>query len=83
MTTWFKKEDGILHTPFTGARCIIAQREPNGESLYTSHAIFDIIHKDDTTIKCFILLDDGIGEIITLDKVVAYTTYDITELKGL
>lgn len=82
-TKWIKQIDGYLATPFTGTHCIIAQRDIDGESLYTSHAMFDVIHHKDKLIKCFTLMDDGIGEIITLDKVVAYTTYDTNELKGL
>ena len=83
-TKWIKQIDGYLATPFTGTHCIIAQRDNDGESLYTSHAFFDVIYNTDgKLIKCFLLLDDGIGEIITLDKVVAYTTYDTNELKGL
>lgn len=80
-TKWIKQIDGYLATPFTGTHCIIAQRDNDGESLYTSHAMFDSIPSKYS--KCFVLLDDGIGEIITLDKVVAYTTYDTNELKGL
>lgn len=82
-TKWIKKVGEYLATPFTGTHCIIARRDRDGESVYTSHAMFDVVQSKESLIKCFVLMDDGIGEIITLDQIVAYTTYDTDELKGI
>lgn len=82
-TKWIKPIGEIFPTPFVGTHAIIARRDNDGVSLYTSHAMFDTVHMNGELVKCFTLMDDGIGEIITLDKIVAYTTYDTNELKGI
>lgn len=72
-TRWIKRIEGYLIPPPINSHCIIAclDNENDKESIYTINTIYD---------GEYISIDDGIGEVIRQQKVIAYFIYDYNEL---
>lgn len=77
MTKWIKRIDGVLIAPSANQYCIILINDTDGKSLVPLNAISETSLNNDT---CFVLINDDLGEVIKMDRVLAYFTYDYKQL---
>ena len=75
MTQWIKRVAGILIPPPINHHCVILILDRDGQSPVPLNAIFE---QSLNTGKHFVLINDGIGEVIKFEQVIAYFTYDYT-----
>ena len=75
MTHWItvKGFDGNVYPPSRNTHCIILVQDRDGVSLVPLNSIYEGNNS-------FVLINDGMGEIIKSENVVAYFTYDYTNI---